>query len=351
MTKKTRLERLLNVLSPDPVSPDFAEFDKQVEQLKQGIKEKIQVKTLDDVNSRLKEFKKRIDLTPLIETMTSIENGYNEKMDKLAEAYDIELSDFRKEVAKGSEISKAEVAAISDNIALITEQMRLMEDRKAKDLQELSARIESLYPFQDKATELFSEMASAIDILKNQNVASKEDTQKVLNDCMDSLESLRKDIMNRINNMPRGGGNQNRNIAVGGNTSVLSTFTDINIKAGNNVTITYANNQTTKYLDLTIAATGGGSSTAGVVRSINTINTSQTAAAVAGTDYVYLCTEGIALTLPVATGNTNLYTIKNVSNSSVLVAGTIDDDVNGIIMPVKYTTVDLISNDTDWKIT
>lgn len=350
MTKKTRLERLLNVLSPDPVSPDFAEFDKQVEQLKQGIKEKIQVKTLDDVNSRLKEFKKRIDLTPLIETMTSIENGYNEKMDKLAEAYDIELSDFRKEVAKGSEISKAEVAAISDNIALITEQMRLMEDRKAKDLQELSARIESLYPFQDKATELFGEMASAIDILKNQNVASKEDTQKVLNDCMDSLEALRKDIMNRINNMPRGGGNQNRNIAVGGNTSVLSMFTDINIKAGNNVTITYSNNQTTKYLDLTIAATGG-SSTAGVVRSINTISTSQTAAAVAGTDYVYLCTAGVALTLPAATGNTNLYTIKNVSNSSVLVVGTIDDDVNGIIMPVKYTSVDLISNDTDWKIT
>ena len=73
---------------------------------------------------------------------------------------------------------------------------------------------------------------------------------------------------------------------------------------------------------------------------------------VAGTDYVYLATAGINLTLPpnVAT-NTNLYTIKNVSNSSVLVSGTIDNDANGIIMPVKYTSVDIISDTTSWNIT
>jgi len=79
---------------------------------------------------------------------------------------------------------------------------------------------------------------------------------------------------------------QNRNIAIGGNTSVLSQYTDINIKAGSNVTLTYSNNQTTKYLDLTIASSGGGGSVGGTVRSINNISTSQTAGATAGTDYV-----------------------------------------------------------------
>lgn len=351
MSRKSKLQRLLQVLSPDPVSPDFAEFDRQVDQLKKGLKEKIQVKTLEDVNSRLKDFQKKIDITPLIETMTSIENGYNEKMMKLSELYDSELTDFRNEMSKGRELSKTEVASISDNLSMLSSEMRIMQERKDKDISELSKRIDALSPFQGKATEMFNDITKTLEVLKNQSVASKEDAQKIMDDCMESVEKLRKDIMNRINNMPRGGGNQNRNIAVGGNTSVLSTFTDINIKAGNNVTLTYSNNQTTKYLDLTIAATGGSGSVGGVTRSINTINTSQTAGDTAGTDYVYLCTAGIALTLPTATGNTNLYTVKNVSNSSVLVVGTIDDDVNGIIMPVKYTSVDLISNDTDWKIT
>lgn len=155
--------------------------------------------------------------------------------------------------------------------------------------------------------------------------------------------------MSRLAN--KGGGNANRNIAIGGNTSVLSKFTDINLKAGNNVTITYTNNNTTKYTDITISATGGGGSVGGTIRSINNVNTSQVMGDTAGTDYVYIASEGIKLDLPTATGNTNLYTIKNVSNSSVLVTGTIDNDANGAIMPIKYTSIDLISNDTDWNIT
>lgn len=55
-----------------------------------------------------------------------------------------------------------------------------------------------------------------------------------------------------------GGGNANRNIAVNGNSSTLSRYGDINLKAGSNVTLSYANNNTSKMLDLTIAASGGG---------------------------------------------------------------------------------------------
>lgn len=165
------------------------------------------------------------------------------------------------------------------------------------------------------------------------------------------VDKFKKEIYGFVGSRIGGGGNMNRNIAIGGNTSVLSMFTDINLKAGNNVSITYARNNTTKYTDVTISATGGGGSVGGTIRSINNINTSQTAGSTQGTDYVYLCTTGINVTLPSPIGNTNLYTIKNVSNSSVLVSGTIDNDVGGIIMPIKYTSVDLISNDTDWNIT
>jgi hypothetical protein len=148
-----------------------------------------------------------------------------------------------------------------------------------------------------------------------------------------------------------GGGGAYRNIAVGGNPSVLSRYNDLNIKAGTNVTLSYQNNDTTKMLDLTIAATGGG---AGTVRSINSISTSQTAGATAGTDYVYICSVGVNLTLPDAVGNTNLYTVKNTSTSSVLVSTTsletIDTSPN-LILATQFTSVDLISDGANWDIT
>lgn len=149
-----------------------------------------------------------------------------------------------------------------------------------------------------------------------------------------------------------GGGQANRNIAIGGNTSILGYYTDINLKPGSNVTFTVSPNTTTRYTDITIAATGG---PGGTTRVVSSIATSQTAGATAGTDYVYIASAGIALTLPTATANSNLYTIKNTGASSVLVApdgsDTIDTQSN-LILVTQYTSVDLVSDGVDnWNIT
>lgn len=169
----------------------------------------------------------------------------------------------------------------------------------------------------------------------------------------DVADVLRPDILSRIN---RGSGNMNRNIWVNGNQSVLSKYTDINIKPGSNVTITYSSNDQTRTTDITFTSSGGGGgSVAGITRSINTISTSQTAGSATGTDYVYICSSGIQLTLPDATAsNTNLYTVKNTSTSSVLVNTTSAQTIDGqatIIMPVQYTSIDLESDSQNWVIT
>lgn len=164
-----------------------------------------------------------------------------------------------------------------------------------------------------------------------------------------SLLKLESELMSRIAKI--GGGNMNRNIAIGGNTSVLSMFNDINLKPGAGTTITYANNITTGFTDITITATGSGS---GITREINDVAVNTNAGATPGIDYVYLVSGTTQITLPTAVGNSNLYTIKNVGNGIVTVnttgGETIDDD-STVIMPVKYTSVDIISNDTNWKIT
>ena len=168
----------------------------------------------------------------------------------------------------------------------------------------------------------------------------------------EEITKLKEDLFRRISLIQQvGGGNQNRDIRIGGNSSTLSKYTDINLKAGAGTTISYANNDTTKFLDVTITATGSGS---GSTRSVNNISTSQTAGEVASTDYVYIVSAGAKLTLPDATTNTNLYTVKNTSSSSVMVdttsAQTIDGSTN-LILPIQYTSVDIISNGTNWDIT
>lgn len=166
----------------------------------------------------------------------------------------------------------------------------------------------------------------------------------------DGKDANISEILSRVH----GGGNMNRNIAIGGNVSVLSRYTDINLKPGANVTITYVANNATKYTDVTIASTGGSGSVIGTTRSINNISTSQTAGNTSLTDYVYIVSAGVALTLPTAAGNTNLYTVKNTSTSSVLVATTggetIDTSANAILA-TQYTSIDLISDGTNWEIT
>ena len=143
----------------------------------------------------------------------------------------------------------------------------------------------------------------------------------------------------------------NRQMFIGG-VDPLTKYTDVNYKAGSNVTITYVNNNATKKVDVTFSATGGGG---GSVRSINSISTSQVAGSASGTDYVYICTGTITLTMPTASGNQNLYTIKNAGTGTITVlpdgGDTLGNDVS-IIMPLRYTSVDLISDGiTNWNIT
>lgn len=155
----------------------------------------------------------------------------------------------------------------------------------------------------------------------------------------------------RIVRQRHAGGNMNRNISIGNNGSALSPYTDINLLAGSNVTITYTPNNQTKNIDITFAATGGGG---GTVRSINNISGDTTAGSTAGTDYVYLCTGTLTVTLPDAVANTNLYTVKNVGTGVVTIATTAGETIDNsstLVMPTQYTSVDIISDTANWNLT
>ncbi len=101
---------------------------------------------------------------------------------------------------------------------------------------------------------------------------------------------------------------------------------------------------------ITSWGSAGGS---GIVRAVSVITANITAAASATTDYVYFANAGIKITLPTAVGNSNLYTVKNTSASSILVVTSAGETIDGsasALLPTTNQSLDIISNGSIWGV-
>lgn len=335
---RDRLKNILDILSPDGTSADFSSFDESVAKLKESLKGKMEADSLQEMKKQIEKFKKTLDFAPLQKSISDIEKTLDEKIKRASTLVDNELSVFSSTLKN----DRLDLTDVTLNVeSLKTELGKLKE--QAAEIAVIKERLNKLPEFVKRIESMFAAFQEAID---SKDEMDGQNTVEYFNS---EMEKMRRELNNRINNLS-GGGNANRNIAVGGNTSVLSTFTDINLKAGSNVTITYAKNQTTKYTDITIAAAGGGG---GTIRSINSIAINTTAGSTAGTDYVYLVSGTTTLTIPTAVGNTNQYTIKNVGSGVVTVAFTGGETCDGsatLSLPVQYTSVDIISDTVNWNV-
>lgn len=350
MTKKNKLKRIANLLGDveDKSSGAFSSFDKGVAEMKARLKEDITVSTLSSVEDKLARFKKLIDLEPLVQSVNELQDALAGGFTSISNGVSTELNNALVALENTRSDLTSEVSRIADELNTISTQSLSVDANIQRTLKEKDATIKGILADVTELSGTLNGLSADIEELRGEMVKEEEVSPT---DWDDKLEKLRTELMNRVNRIHVGGGNANRNIAIGGNTSVLSTYTDINIKPGTGITLTYANNTNTKYLDLTITSSGG---PGGTSRSISSVATSQTAADTASTDQVYICTAGINLTLPTAVANTNLYTVKNTSNSSVLVTTTGGQTIDGdttVIMPIKYTSVDIISDDANWHIT
>lgn len=349
---RTKLQRILNRLDGTSTKTEEAirSFDDAVKQLQSKLREEISASTLDEVNSKISKLRKSIDFEPLLAAVNSLETTFKDNVLQIykdIEAKSAELKTYVQsrdnQQAQDAFLKLNSLQAILDSyIQTNTDKISLLS-QQVLDLTNGSKGLISQAQLDTAVAKIM------VDILRSQNEADEK-----LKELDKKVDKGRIELVSMI--ASKGGGSMNRNISIGGNPSVLSKYTDINLKAGSNVTITYSSNDATKNTDITISSNGGGGSVVGgTVRSINTISTSQTLGSVAGTDYVYICSAGIKVTMPpdVAT-NTNLYTVKNTSTSSVLVipngAETIDGQ-NNIIMPIQYTSIDLISDTSNWNLT
>lgn len=101
--------------------------------------------------------------------------------------------------------------------------------------------------------------------------------------------------------------------------------------------------------NINVVVNTGGSFT----RSISNVSTNTSAGSAASTDYVYYVSGTTTITMPTAVGNTNRYTIKNVGVGVVTiqtVSGQTIDGSNPITLPVTNTSLDLISDNSNWRV-
>lgn len=346
---RKKLKEILAILSPDGTETDFKAFDEGVDKLKSGLKQKIQAKTLEDVNSQLSRFKKGLDFEPLLTAIKDIDKNFDNRIKAVAQALAEEVSRFDELSKSEREETGSKVAESSGTVESLKFELRTLRTQKDKEMSDVIEALKGIPSLRADNETTFSAIKARLDALE----VPEAEEPDLISPIKQEIQAVRSDLITRINNH---GGNMNRNIAIGGNTSVLSRYTDINLKAGSNVTLSYAYNDVTKYTDVTVAATGGGGgSVTGIIRSINNVAGNTAAGNTAGTDYVYLVGATANITLPTSVNNLNMYTVKNVGAGTVTILPTGAETIEGtanITMPVQFTSVDLISNNSgNWNIT
>lgn len=92
---------------------------------------------------------------------------------------------------------------------------------------------------------------------------------------------------------------------------------------------------------------------AGRTRQVILISTNTTLAAAANTDYIYVCTQPLTITLPTAVGNTNMYSVKRTGPGLVSATTTASQTIDGqpsFLIFRRFQSVDFISDGTNWLV-
>ena len=114
---------------------------------------------------------------------------------------------------------------------------------------ELNKKIMEIPNSMDEVLSLRNEFKTKVKELE-----ATEPKDNLKKDLDEKLDNLKANINRRLSNI--GGGNMNRNILVGNNSSTLGRYTDLNIKSGSGIALSYIDNNDLKTTDLTITSSG-----------------------------------------------------------------------------------------------
>lgn len=251
---QNKLKKILNVLSDvdDKTQESFKVFDDGVNKLKQDLKEKIQIKTLDEVNSKLDSFGKKIDLEPLQKSIETLNENFKNEVDNLLSQLDEKTAKLEKFTNEKSNISKNNIDTLTEEISNLRGNLKDLISENNNKLEKLRKELTDSDSVTDKELiKTTNSLNEKIDTGVNNLTKQISDTNSSVSELTKEIPNLRSELLTKI----RESGSiksMNRKMSVNGVDALLK-YTDVNYIGS----ITKANNDLLKRTDITFNSGAG----------------------------------------------------------------------------------------------
>ena len=435
-------------------------LNEEMSKAMEPVKNSATMKYLDQIHQKLQQLRKDVDIGPFADKVDALDKDLQETrnqigmaFEKITTEYDSKLGELNDALSKAS---KSITTAQARDISGILAELEDIRGSLAFQSEDAGKNGLSLNEIMKSFDQRLVELASAIEGGKDVNGKATKSLSLRLAEIESStaeggkrVDQLRKEIMQRIGNLS--GGGANRNIGIASNSSVLSTFTDINFQNSSSLSWSAQVDQTNNRVNIvasilvsgassgspgganknvqfnnggafggdpalnwsasifaigqqgsvagklsldgrssgtlymqapsvisdpwtltlpttdgtagqylltdgngvtqwaSVTATGG----SGITRASSIITANTTGGNTASTDYVYFAEAGMTFTLPTAVSNTNLYTVKNMAATSVLVATSAGQTIDGsdtALIAQQYEALSFMSNNSVWGV-
>lgn len=266
MANKQKIKELLDRLNaidtnsfPDATSLSEDLIKKEIADATSKVKDSATIKYLDVLNEKLDKFKIDFDLKPISESIDEFQSDLQSLKDEMSG-----------EFGKNSAITESKIKNLTEDITVLESltdskveaSFTLLDSKIVSNITDLKSLREQLIAENlvtknkdSSLSVLISDIQNSTQELLDDSKKSSNNIKKIKTDFEDKINKLRVEIFSKL--ASHGGGSMNRQISV--NSSVMSTkYTDVNFIAGSNLTLTKTNNNTTKQVDITITASGGG---------------------------------------------------------------------------------------------
>ena len=387
MSKKQKLKELLDKINaldgsfiPDGELSDLTNkiINQEVINATDKIRQNSIIKTLERISVEVGKLKNKFDLSSIITAIKDLEKSISDEHKLAAADFDRKLADLKNEVKSlETEIDNKSDTEIVDQIKIFADNLNKIQDKFSSQVIENSV----------KETVFRQELSILEDKFKD--LRNYDDDFEGIKE---KLKKLQTDLITRTTHV---GGQANRQINV--DSSIMSTrYNDLNFKISSSIGWRTTNDDVNKRVDIVasilIATGGGGSLTVkeadgtpnvasvttivvsngtltddgggqitvttgggggGITRTTSIVTATTTLPAAASTDYVFFCAAGIQILMPTAISNTDLYTVKNTSTSSVLIVASVGQAIDGsatALMPTENESLSFISNNSVWGV-
>lgn len=245
MKKAQKIKELLDrldVLEGKEVLP--SEMDKitdtyikeEVSNMQAKLKDNPTIKILQKFGTELEKFKKDFDLKPLSDALIDIENEIKESQQEMLQEFQSRIQEVRSAIPKIPKMPDP-----FDDSKLVKDITNLRELFLSK--QDFDSR-----PLEKELKTLKDQLKS---IVVEMNDTSRDDEQK--KDTETKIEKIRQEFLQKLSTIKIGGGSMNRKITVDG-TDYLTRYTDINFVSGTDITLSAANDNAKKRVNITITS-------------------------------------------------------------------------------------------------